>query len=83
MKGKFKEWYADQITKQLQSQNDGGSVQLKPVDMGLPSLKELGAKWLVETADYIANNPQYIIVNGFMRAGISGALDGKPVRTRE
>ena len=63
------------ITKQLQGQNDAESVQLKPVNLGLPSLKELGAKWLVEMAEYIANNPQFI-VNGFVRAGISGALDG-------
>jgi len=39
-------------------------------------LKELGAKWMVEMAEYFAENPQ-IIVNGFIRAGIAGALDGQ------
>jgi hypothetical protein len=38
-------------------------------------LKELGAKWMVEMAEYFADNPQ-IVVNGFMRTGIVGALDG-------
>ena len=38
-------------------------------------LKELGAKWLVEMAEYFADNPK-IIVNGFVRAGITAALDG-------
>ena len=37
-------------------------------------LKELGAKWLVQMAEYFQENPQ-IIVNGFLRAGIAGALD--------
>ena len=37
-------------------------------------LKELGAKWLVMMAQYIEDNPQFI-VNGLIKAGISGALD--------
>lgn len=36
-------------------------------------LKELGAKWLVEMAQYFVDNPQ-IIVNGFIKSGITGAL---------
>ena len=50
-------------------------MELQPVNLRLAALKELGAKWLVEMADYISNNPQFI-VNGFRRAGIPGALDG-------
>ena len=38
-------------------------------------MKEIGSKWLVDAADYISNNP-HIIVNGFVHAGISSALDG-------
>ena len=30
---------------------------------------------MVEMAEYVVNNPQ-IIVNGFVKAGIAGALDG-------
>ena len=37
-------------------------------------MKEIGAKWLADMADYISNNPQFI-VNGFLHAGISEALD--------
>ena len=48
--------------------------KLKPIDLGFPILKELGAKWLVEIATYISRNPQFI-VNGFVKAGISRALD--------
>ena len=38
-------------------------------------LKELGAKWLEQMAKYFAENPK-IIVNGFVKAGITAALDG-------
>ena len=38
-------------------------------------LKEVGAKWLVDMADYISNNPK-IIVNRFIQAGIIRALGG-------
>ena len=31
------------------------------------------SKWLVEMAEYFEENPQ---VNGFIRSGITGALDG-------
>ena len=42
----------------------------------MPVLKELGAKWLVEMANFVADNPQFI-VNGFVRAGITAALDNQ------
>ena len=38
-------------------------------------MRELSARWLVEMAEYISDNPQFII-NGFIRAGISESLDG-------
>ena len=43
--------------------------------ISLPVIKELGTKWMVETAEYISENPQFI-TNGFIQAGIAGALDG-------
>ena len=56
---------------------DDSDVQLtdlQPISLGLPVLKELGAKWMVEMSEYFAANPQ-IIVNGFVKAAITGALD--------
>ena len=49
-------------------------TDLQPINLGLPVLKELGAKWTVEMSEYLAANPQ-IIVSGFVKAGITGALD--------
>ena len=39
-------------------------------------LKELGAKWMVEMAEYFGENPQ-IVVNDFVKAGLAGALGGR------
>ena len=50
-------------------------TELQPIRLDLGVLKELMAKWLVEMAEYFADNP-LIIVNGFIRSGITGALDG-------
>ena len=59
--------------KQLDGK-ENEAVDLEPINLGLLMLKELGTKWLVEMAEHFEDNPQ-IIVNGFIRAGIVGALD--------
>ena len=77
LRGKFDEWYAQEITKQLHG-TAVQSVELQVINLSLPVLKELGAKWLEEMSEYIANNPQFI-VNGFAHAGIMQALDGRGI----
>ena len=73
LKRRFKEWYAHQVVSQLDGK-EGDSLDIEPVNLGLPVLKELGAKWLVQMAEYFSDNPQ-LVVNGFLRAGIASALD--------
>ena len=68
LKRHFGDWYAEQIQKQLEG-NDVESTELQPLDLSLPRLKELGAKWMVEMSQYLAENPQ-IKVSGFIKAGI-------------
>ena len=41
----------------------------------MPILKEIRAQWLVEMAEYISENPQFI-VNGFIQSGITRATSG-------
>ena len=75
LKNAFSQWYADQLLRQLEDHDVPlDQIELDVIDLGLPVLKELGAKWLVMMAQYIEDNPQFI-VNGFIKAGISGALD--------
>ena len=42
--------------KQLQGK-DLDTVELEPISLNLPCLKELGAQWLVEAAKYMSVNP--------------------------
>ena len=53
LKNKFEKWYADQIIQQIQDRRDVGEVELNPIDLSSRCLKELGAQWLVEMAEYI------------------------------
>ena len=73
LKREFEQWYAEQVMRQLKGQ-DIDSAGLQEINLGLPVLKEVAAKWLVNTAEYITENPQFI-VNDFIRSGIAGALD--------
>ncbi len=81
LKRKFEDWYSEKISNQLcgHSTEELESIELNPVRLSLPLMKELVASWLVEMFEYIQNNPQ-IAVNGFLRAGICDALDGKASR---
>ena len=72
LKRKFEQWYVEEINNQLQSEDVEMST-LQPIDLAMPVMKELGAEWLVEMADYIADNPQFI-VNGFIRSGITAMI---------
>lgn len=72
LKQRFEEWYSSEVMKQLQGK-DLETVELEPISLDLPCLKELGAKWLVEAANYMSENPQ-MIVRGFVKAGISSFL---------
>ena len=64
------------MSKRLFDESNIRSTYLQPIILGLPVLKELGAKWMVEMSEYFAENP-HIIVNGFVKAGIAGELDRK------
>lgn len=75
LKRKFEHWYSEEVMKQLQGVSDVESAELQPLNLCMAAVKELSVQWLVEMAEYIANNPQFI-VNGFQHAGIPSALDG-------
>ena len=77
LKKKFEMWYSDQVTQQLEGQ-DMDTVAVEPIDLSMGMMKEVGAKWLVDMANYIGDNPQFI-VNGFIHAGIAKALSGEDI----
>ena len=65
MRSRFREWYATQVQKQF----DEGASQISPVDLRMPVMKPLGARWLVSLYDYI-NERNSLTMNGFKAAGI-------------
>ena len=75
LRQRFQEWYADQLMEQIEGEDDIDGAENSPVSLSMPVLKEIGAKWMVEMAEHVSDNPQYIR-NGFQRAIITGTLSG-------
>ena len=77
LKYKFSQWYAKQLLQHFEDQSHVplSDISLEPIDMSMAVMKNISAKWFVKTAEYIADNPQFI-VNGFIKAGICRALGG-------
>ena len=65
------------MLRQCEEQSDVPlqDIILEPIDLSMAVIKNVSAKWFVEMAEYIGDNPQFI-VNGFAKAGICRALDG-------
>jgi len=59
LKNKFSQWYADKLLQQLEDNDDVplNQIELDPIDLSLPVLKEFGAEWIVEMTKYIKDNP--------------------------
>ena len=78
LRRQFDQWYSEQVLVQLEGEGvaDLEALELQPINLAMPAMKELGAKWLVNTVTHISENPQ-VIVNGFIHSGITGALDGQ------
>ena len=74
LKKKFDDWYSSKVHEQLKGKdvNELVSASISPIDLSLATMKHVGAQWLVEAFDYIRDNPS-IIVNGFIKSGITAA----------
>uniref|UniRef100_A0A1X7U5T8 DDE-1 domain-containing protein n=1 Tax=Amphimedon queenslandica TaxID=400682 RepID=A0A1X7U5T8_AMPQE len=84
LKRKFDDWYTSQVMEQIQgiSDDDIETHNLQPIDLSMARVKEISAEWLVQVSMYIASNLQFL-VNGFINAGITGALDNLPNKLHE
>ena len=70
-------WYSDKVTQQLEGE-DIDTVAIEPIGLSMGMMKEIGAKWLVDMANYIGDNPQFI-VNGYIHARIAKAINGEDI----
>ena len=77
LKKQFEEWYSEMVMEQLDGKDmdDLEYAEIQPINLGMPILKEVGAKWLDGMAQYFTDNP-HLIINGFIRSGISSVIDG-------
>ena len=73
LRNKFTRWYASQVQEQLEKRT---SIEEVKVDLRLPVMKELKAKWLVSAYDYIKGNGSNI-QNGFKEVGIIDTIEGQ------
>jgi len=53
------QWCADKLLQQLEDNDYVPLIQIEldPIDLSLPVLKELRAEWIAEMAKYIEDNP--------------------------
>ena len=71
LRSKFSEWYAHEVSKQLEA---GKQVEEVQVEMRMSVMKELSSRWFISAYDHIRSNPD-IVKNGFKKAGITEALE--------
>ena len=71
LRAKFRTWYAEQVEKQLQAGVEASAVH---VAMGMPVMKEAGAKWLTSLYSNLQREKR-VIVNGFRNVGIIEELE--------
>ena len=72
MRGKFRDWFSEQVQDQLSV-----GKEITPVDLKMPTMKPLGARWLISLYDYITENKS-IVENGFKAAGLLGCCSVMP-----
>lgn len=78
LKAQFNEWYTTKVMKHLDGKEveNFEEIELEPINLSMPVMKEVSAKWFVDMASYISDNP-HIIVNGFISSGITDTFGGK------
>ena len=71
LSGKFQDWYAQQITTQMQAGTDVYSINVKT---NLSIIKPIHAQWVIGLYDYLRNKTD-LIIKGFEIAGITEAIN--------
>ena len=72
LKTEFHVWYSNEIANQLSAiEDETGEADLSKVNVNLrtSNLKPLHARWIVNAADRIAQQPE-LIISGFKKAGL-------------
>ena len=70
MREKLQGWYAGEVQKKI---NAGQNTSDIAIEMGIPVMRELTSRWLIDFYKYVKKNPA-IIDNGWKKCGITDAL---------
>ena len=70
MREKLEGWYAGEVEKKI---NAGQNTSDIAIEMGIPVMRELTSRWLIDFYQYVQKNPA-IIDNGWKKCGITDAL---------
>ena len=57
LRSKFVEWYSNELMKHFNDVDDSDDIELQAVDLSSANLREIGALWFVEAANYISDTP--------------------------
>ena len=79
IKDGFNQWYSTQISDQLDSNVDLSKIK---VDLRISELKPAHARWVVDAFRYLQSSPQ-IVLRGFQKTGIEGAIREAQLNLRE
>ena len=69
MREKLQGWYAGEVEKKI---NAGQNTSDIAIEMGIPVMRELTSRWLIDFYQYVKKNPA-IIDNGWKKCGITDA----------
>ena len=70
LKKEAQQWYASQVSDQLNNDVDQDHIK---VDLKISNLKPLHAKWITKFYDFIRCNPA-IVMSGWKKAGITASM---------
>ena len=70
MREKLQGWYGGEVEKKI---NAGQNTSYIATEMGIPVMREITSRWLIDFYQYMQKNPA-IIDNGWKKCGITDAL---------
>ena len=76
LKWQFEDWYSQKVSKQLSDKSNIHLTNLQPINLGLPVVKELGAKWMVEMSKYLQQTLRSLL-KGLLKQALQEHWTGK------
>ena len=76
LRAEFEAWYAAEVVKNQQENDEADGESFTPVNMLTARMKSIGGQWLIRLFEHLAMSPD-IISNGFLKSGIPQSIDSR------